>query len=165
MEIRILTAADAELYRGIRLEGLRLNPEAFGSSYEEEMQYSVEVFRSRLDSESSYTYGAFDGALLVGVVTLVPEGKRKMVHRATIYAMYVTPGVRGRGVGKALVQSAVDMARELGKIEQIYLAVVSSNVPAKRLYASLGFKIYGVDQRALRIEDDYFDEDLMVLFL
>lgn len=36
MEIRLLTAADAAVYRHLRLEGLQMNPEAFGSSFEEE---------------------------------------------------------------------------------------------------------------------------------
>lgn len=165
MEIRRLSGADAEVYRCIRLEGLKLNPEAFGSSFEEELDYSVGVYCDRLDSEVAYTYGAFAGATLIGVVTLVQESKRKMHHRANIFGMYVTPGFRGQSAGKELMQAVIRKASELKKIEQIYLAVVSNNVPAKNLYDSLGFKTYGVDHHALRIEDDYFDEDLMVLFL
>lgn len=165
MEIRRLNAADAEVYRCIRLEGLQLSPEAFGSSYEEELAYSVEVYRNRLDSELVYTYGAYDSAELIGVVTLVLESKRKMRHRANIYGMYVNPAARGQSVGKKLMQAVIGKASELSEIEQIYLAVVSSNVPAKRLYDSLGFKTYGFDHHALRIENDYFDENLMVLFL
>ena len=36
IEIRRLTEADAVLYRDIRLEALRANPEAFGSTFETE---------------------------------------------------------------------------------------------------------------------------------
>jgi ribosomal protein S18 acetylase RimI-like enzyme len=165
MEIRTLAAKDAELYRVIRLEGLKLNPEAFGSSYEEELDYTIEVYGNRLGAELNFTYGAFDGDSLVGVVTLVPEGKRKMKHRANIYAMYVTPAVRGRGVGKCLMEKAIAKARKLEGTQQIYLTVTASNEPAKRLYSSLGFNVYGLDQKAMRIGDQYYDEELMVLFL
>lgn len=165
MEIRQLGAQDAEQYRVIRLEGLRVNPEAFGSSYEEEMLYTEDEYRVRLKSVSAFTYGAFNGDSLVGAVTLVPEGKRKMRHRANIYAMYVTPEMRGSGVGKSLIKAAIHKAAELKCIEQIYLTVVASNEPAKRLYSSLGFKVFGLDSRALRIGDTYYDEELMVLFL
>lgn len=165
MEIRRLGSQDAEKYRVIRLEGLRLNPEAFGSSYEEEMLYTEDEYRVRLKSEFAFTYGAFDGDSLVGVVTLVPEGKRKMKHRANIYAMYVTHEMRGNGVGKSLLKAAIHKASELECIEQIYLTVVASNEHAKRLYASLGFQTFGLDKRALRIGETYYDEELMVLFL
>ena len=47
MSIRRLTPADVESYRDIRLEGLRLNPEAFGSSYEEERDRAAEEFVGR----------------------------------------------------------------------------------------------------------------------
>lgn len=44
MEIRKLTPEDAALYRTIRLEALRSHPEAFGSSYEEELEYPLSLF-------------------------------------------------------------------------------------------------------------------------
>lgn len=163
MEIRRLGAKDAEIYRVIRLESLRLHPEAFGSSYEEEKEAPVEKYRDSLPTV--YTFGAFENGSLIGVVTLFPEGKRKMKHRASIFAMYVTESVRGQGVGKRLVEAAIAQARELGGIEQIHLQVVTSNESAIRLYSSLGFEVYGLEKRALRIGDTYYDEELRVLFL
>lgn len=163
MEIRRLGAEDAEMYRTIRLESLILHPEAFGSSYEEEKEAPVEKYRASLPAV--YTFGAFENGSLVGVVTLFPEGKRKMEHRASIYAMYVSKSVRGKGVGKQLVEAAIAQARELGRIEQIHLQVVTSNESAIRLYSSLGFEVYGLEKRALRIGDTYYDEELRVLFL
>lgn len=163
MEIRRLGSEDAEMYRAIRLESLRLHPEAFGSSYEEEKEAPVEKYSESLPSV--YTFGAFENGSLVGVVTLFPEGKRKMKHRASIFAMYVSRSLRGKGVGKKLVETAIAKARELGTLEQIHLQVVTSNESAKRLYSSCGFEVYGLEKRALRIGDTYYDEELRVLFL
>lgn len=163
MKIRTLSAKDAEVYRVIRLEGLKLHPEAFGSSYEEEVDNTIEDYGKRLGNELHFTYGAFEGDSLVGVVTLVPEGKRKMRHRANIYAMYVAPDVRGKGTARLLMEAAISKGRELEQIEQIHLTVTASNEPAKRLYTSLGFKTYGLDQKALKLGNLYFDEELMVL--
>ncbi|WP_423409419.1 GNAT family N-acetyltransferase [Heyndrickxia sp. MSNUG] len=163
MEIRRLLAEDAEIYQTIRLESLKLHPEAFGSSYEEEMGASVDKYRESLPIV--YTFGAFENGSLIGVVTLFPDGKRKMKHRASIFAMYVAAQARGKGVGKRLVEIAIEQARELGRIEQIHLQVVTSNESAKRLYSSLGFEVYGLEKRALRIGDTYYDEELRVLFL
>ncbi|WP_404350161.1 GNAT family N-acetyltransferase [Sutcliffiella horikoshii] len=163
MNIRQLTPVDAENYRTIRLEALKNKPEAFSSSYEDEVEFSVEKYRGRFNNDNTYTFGAFEGENLVGTVTLLCETKKKIKHRATIVAMYVMPEQRKSGVGKALMNIAINKAKELKEIEQIYLAVTASNEPAKRLYASLGFVTYGVDRNGLKIEDTYFDEELMVL--
>lgn len=165
MEIRRLNGQDADKYRFLRHEALRTNPEAFSSSYEDEMAYDEEKYKLRLESESSYTFGAFDAGELVGVVTLVPEGKVKLKHRANIFAMYVTPDSRSLGVGKLLMQKALQQADNLNSIEQVYLTVNASNEPARKLYTSLGFETYGMDKNAMLIDGIYYDEELMVLFL
>ncbi|MEU6754766.1 hypothetical protein ABZ914_51805 [Spirillospora sp. NPDC046719] len=45
------------------------------------------------------------------------------------------------------------------------LSVVSNNTSGRKLYSNLGFEKYGVEINALKEGDEYFDEDLMVLFL
>jgi predicted N-acetyltransferase YhbS len=120
MEIRQIHANDAEKYRKIRLEALQTNPEAFGSSYEEEKTYSVEMFQNRLQNDHSFTFGAFEQDKLLGVVSLVVEQKIKIKHRANIYAMYVIPEKRGNGIAKSLMIEAVKKAHQLKGIEQIY---------------------------------------------
>ncbi|WP_079505618.1 GNAT family N-acetyltransferase [Mesobacillus jeotgali] len=165
MEIRRLDGRAAESYRALRHEALIKNPEAFGSSYEDEKHLGESDYGERLDNKLSYTFGAFDDGQLAGVVTLVPDIKVKLKHRANIFAMYVTSSHRGKGAGRELVKTAIQQARELSRIEQIYLAVNASNEPAKKLYYSLGFRTYGVDKNALVIDGSYHDEELMVLFL
>jgi RimJ/RimL family protein N-acetyltransferase len=54
-------------------------------------------------------------------------------------------------------------ARLCEGLEQINLTVMSDNEPAKKLYTSLGFTIYGVERNALKYKGRYFDEDFMVL--
>ncbi|MFS0688319.1 GNAT family N-acetyltransferase [Sporosarcina sp. 179-K 8C2 HS] len=165
MEIRKLCPEDAEAYFQIRLEALYTNPEAFGSSYEEEKKQTADKYKERFGPADSFTFGAFDESKLIGVITLLTEKTKKMKHRATIVAMYVTPEKRGKGVAKTLMNEAINKARSLEGIEQVYLTVVNSNVAAKNLYFSLGFEVYGTDKRALKVEHTYLDEDLMVLFL
>jgi RimJ/RimL family protein N-acetyltransferase len=165
VEIRLLDPKDASMYQEIRLAALKANPEAFSSSYEEELEYSLEKFESRLNFDHVYTFGAFEDTRLIGVVTLILETRNKTKHRAPIVAMYVYSEHRKAGVGKNLMSEAIQLAKELERIEQINLTVTSTNVPAKRLYNSLGFTTYGVDKRALKIEGQYFDDELMVRFV
>lgn len=166
MKIRQLNSQDAQHYLNIRLEALQKNPEAFASSYEEEKNHSVDKYIDRFKySQDSFTFGALEGSELVGVVTLVREKVLKLRHRANIVAMYVTQEKRGYGIGKALLTEAIQKAKDIGGIEQIYLTVVTTNESAKRLYSSFGFEIFGTEKHALNYNNTYFDEDHMVLFL
>jgi ribosomal protein S18 acetylase RimI-like enzyme len=168
MEIRILTEEDAALYRALRLEALQTNPEAFGSSYEDEEARPLSATAERLRAQQTpgtFTLGALENGALIGTVTVVRDQGRKMRHRANVYAMYVTPAARGRGVGRALLAEAIRRARAVPGLEQLHLAVVSSNTTARALYDALGFVVYGRDPRTLKIGEQYFDEDMMVLRL
>ena len=48
-------------------------------------------------------------------------------------------------------------------VEDLCLTVVASNAAARRLYSSVGFKEYGLERRALKIDGKYYDEVLMAL--
>ncbi|MCM3586000.1 GNAT family N-acetyltransferase [Mesobacillus maritimus] len=166
MKIRKLCAEDAISYRNIRLEALQTNPEAFGSSYDDEKNRPLEMFAKRLSSEGTYTFGAFIEERLVGTITLIRETSQKTAHKANIFAMYVNPDERCTGVGRALLSSAIEHAKALVGIEQINLTVVSTNQSAKALYESMGFRVYGTEIRALKLANEtYLDENYMVLFI
>ena len=53
VEIRPLGPSDAAAYQAVRLRGLRESPEAFGSTYEEEVGYSIDVVAARIASSAS----------------------------------------------------------------------------------------------------------------
>ncbi|MEH6902798.1 MULTISPECIES: GNAT family N-acetyltransferase [Bacillus] len=166
LNIRLLTPDDAEEYAALRLEALRLNPEGFAMSYEEEQINTKDKYKARFASaQSMWTFGAFHQGQLVGAVTLIQETLQKLKHRANLTAMYVTPSARGEGAGQALMTKALSFARERQDIEQMYLSVVTTNHSAKRLYRSVGFESYAVEEKALKWADTYADEEKMVLFL
>ncbi len=157
LQIRRLEPADVALFREIRLEGLRNNPEAFGSSYEAESARPLALFSERLrDSE---ILGAFDGPEIAGIAGLLVGKGPKETHKGMLVGMYVRPGARNRGVGRRLVEAVIDLARQ--RVELIQLAVVSDNESARRLYARLGFAEYGIEKRALKQRGRYYDEVLM----
>jgi ribosomal protein S18 acetylase RimI-like enzyme len=47
-------------------------------------------------------------------------------------------------------------------LEQILLTVGVDQVGARRLYASLGFEVFGREPHALKVGDVYVDEDYML---
>ncbi len=166
MEIRTLTVADAEEFRALRLRALREEPEAFGSSWEEENARPLEQTVARLQADGMTAFGGFDDAgRLAGMVRLFRHDGVKVQHKADIISMYVAPEVRGRGLGRMLLAAAIAHARATPGIEQLLLAVNTSNTPARNLYLAMGFESFGREPKALKIGDHYFDEDMMALFL
>lgn len=167
MYIRQLIVSDAEKYWEIRLEALKQAPEAFLTSYEDAVKRENPIAQvvSNFTTEGNYTFGAFEGDDLIGVVTLLQEKAEKIQHRANIFAMYVTPKKQGAGVGEALLTEAINKAKSIEAIEKINLSVVASNEPAKKLYSKLGFKVFGIEEKAMKLNGVYLDDEHRVLHL
>ncbi|AWC39725.1 N-acetyltransferase [Bacillus cytotoxicus] len=165
--IRILTKEDALQYWDLRLQALQMSPGAFVTTYEEALQKEkpLEEIKRNLSSNTSYTFGAFQNDnQLVGVVTLLLEQKAVYKHKGHLVAMYVDHRSRGRGIAKALIEALIEKAKGID-IEQIHLGVVSDNNAAKKLYQSIGFRTYGIEKNALKMNSMYHDDEYMVLFL
>ena len=160
IEIRRLVqenAADAGLYRAIRLEALRANSEAFGSAFETENAQELSWFSDRLGT--STVLGAFRDAELVAMAGFAIQQGQKRAHKGLLWGMYVRSSARGTGVGRRLVEAVLDVARQ--HVELIQLTVVRENESARRLYASLGFVDYGLEKNSLKQDGRYYDEMLM----
>ncbi len=148
---------------------LREHPDAFGSSYEENVTRPVESFaqwlRETHNPPDRFILGAFEAGKLVGSAGLQREQGAKDRHKADIFSVYVAPELRERGVARALLTEVIARARAAPGLEQLQLAVTTHNTPARNLYAALGFETYGVERHALKLGERYFDEELMVLWL
>lgn len=170
MDVRILTEKDAEAFWKIRLRALQENPESFGASYEEILERgiagTVQGLSKREGAPEDVTFGAFDGqGQLVGIAGFRREETIKRRHKGVIWGMYVPDELRGQGIGKALLEAAIDYAKGLPGLERINLAVVLTSKEARLLFVARGFVSYGTERQALKLHDRYFDQELMTLAL
>jgi GNAT superfamily N-acetyltransferase len=93
--------------------------------------------------------GGTGGGEAVGTVTMIEHAP----HAFELAKMGVTPVYKGRGVGRLLMNAAIEFARERGKRE-IVLLTNSSLAPALRLYESVGFERmpHVADNRFARVD-------------
>jgi ribosomal protein S18 acetylase RimI-like enzyme len=86
-----------------------------------------------------------DTAVLVGGAG--PDGLAVLRFRAALWTtalecylaeLYVVPPLRGQGLGRALLEAAIALARERGA-DHIDLGTSEGDVAARRLYERLGF--------------------------
>jgi RimJ/RimL family protein N-acetyltransferase len=163
--IRPLEQSDVDAFRAVRLDALRLHPEAFGASYEDEAALDRSQFVERLAAPGFVRFGAFDEhGSLVGLIGLQIRSGAKQRHKAFLFSMYVDAAHRGTGLAQQLVEAVIAAAREAGAIV-LQLSVAAANAPAQRLYRRMGFTTYGVERRSLKLGEHFHDEELMALDL
>ena len=148
--IRRLLPADAEQYVPLRRQALEQEPYSFASSPEDDRASSIDLVRETLGKPEQAVLGAFDPGL-VGTVGIFRDHQRKSAHKAHIWGVYVAPSHRGSGLGKRLVREALRFAETLPGVTHVHLTVSEQTPAAMALYRSLGFKTWGVEPDALRV--------------
>ena len=140
MTVRRLRAGEAALFKTLRLCALADAPDAFAHTHAEisakPESYWDEMTRAVTEPGRHAMFVAEDAGAPIGMAfgTLDPERPRA----AHLGGMWVEPGARSGGVGRALGGAVLDWARERG-FDRIALWVTDGNAPAIALYERLGF--------------------------
>jgi GNAT superfamily N-acetyltransferase/SAM-dependent methyltransferase len=141
MQVRRVHADEWERVRDIRLRALLDAPDAFGSTHEDESPQDETAWRRFVEGwdgaarQAAFVAEADDGSwagIALGVVWAASD------RVANLYAMWVEPGARGSGTGRALVGSLSAWASAMGA-ETLELCVSESNPEALALYERTGF--------------------------
>ncbi|KHJ69246.1 hypothetical protein QU24_04805 [Pantoea rodasii] len=155
--VRRITESDLGNFRELRLEALRLHPDAFGASYEECSHKPLQFFAEQL--RASDIFGGYDHHnILQGMIGVSRSQLSKLSHVANIWGMYVRPEMRGSGLSSLLMEAALNSA---GSAKTVKLSVVTTNLVAYALYRSFGFTEWATDIAALYFDGVYHDEFLM----
>lgn len=131
----------------------------------DEAAHTVEDVESRIaDARGSTTQtvriARLDG-VLVGYIELRPGPWRRTRHAVKL-EIAVRDGHRGLGIGRALLQDALDWATASPDVHKVGLAVFADNERAIRLYRALGFEDEGRRIREYRMEDGSWRDDLLL---
>jgi ribosomal protein S18 acetylase RimI-like enzyme len=162
-----LTSDHLPAFLALRLEAIRQHPEAFVPTWEEERAVDPSVtaarFRNDWIADGSFILGAWMQGRLVGAVAIRRWNRFKQRHKATVWLIFTEPGVRRQGVGRYLLDAAIVQCRRDPRIAVLHLSVDCESASARRLYADVGFRSYGVEPKAMRLDDRYVDAELMSL--
>jgi len=169
LTFRSLTVSDMPAFRALRLDALRSHPEAFVPAYEEERSVDPALLGAGVQtawiSDGSFMLGAYRHDRLVGVVGVRRSSRYKQRHRATLWILFTQPSMQGHGLGRLLLEAALDRCWRTPGLELLHLTVGSESAAARHLYISVGFQPYGMDLQAMKLEDRYIDVELMALRL
>jgi ribosomal protein S18 acetylase RimI-like enzyme len=153
--VRRATPADAQSVAAVEVASWRaayrgLMPDAFldGLSEAEKVVVSwrQNLLKHGISGRKRLLVAIGDGGV-VGLVRVGPDGDAG--ETGLVYLLYVLPTYWGCGVGRALMDAAMDELRDLGMSEAV-LWVLRDNQRARRFYERLGWRR---DGRASR--EDY----------
>jgi len=141
--VRETIAEDWQALRDIRLTALRDAPDAFASTYAEQVVYQESDWLARIARRGTFL------AYLPGISTSeaagLVGGYREAHGTVGLISMFVRPQARGRGVGEALIAKVIDWAGDQDATS-VRLWVTESNKPARMLYERCGFSPTGERQ-------------------
>lgn len=163
IEVRLLTPQDWEIWKSLRLEALREQPQAYNGAYEDEILYEDEVYISRL--QKTHVWGAFKGGRLVGCIGLSYHTGKKLAHKGYVYTVYVQSGCRGEGIAAQLLKTVITFAKK--RLVQLNLRCTDSleGQKALNLYKRYGFQVIGQEPYSLHVNGKFYSEFLMALVL
>ena len=138
-----LTESDWRVFATLRLHALT---DTFGPDdpqHRQETGFTAAQWRRRLRAHAQF--GMFLQDRAVGLV----GAQRDRSASVYLYSLWLEPTARGRGLGRVLVQAAVDWARSEGA-RVVTLRVHHANSAARTVYEGLGFRVVttGHDGRA-----------------
>ena len=145
--VRRFAANEWRVYRALRLQALRDAPDAFGSTLAREEAFPDVEWIQRLErgagSPMDFPLIVEDASRPIGLAwARIDPGDNEVVE---LYQVWVDPAYRGRGVGRLVIDSALDWARSAG-VRQVVLSVALGPGSALEFYRRLGFIEFGAPE-------------------
>lgn len=128
------------------------------------VEHEKAVLKDFHDSPRALMLVAVDDAQLVGELSIKAVSSRRAVQHVATLGMSVKPAHRRKGIGRALMNAAIEWAPSAG-IKRIELYVYARNAPAIALYEACGFRVEGTRRGFIREGDAYLDDVVMARLL
>ncbi|HVE93075.1 MAG TPA: N-acetyltransferase [Actinomycetota bacterium] len=161
-EVRRLVPSDFDQYYETRLAALVESPAAYATDAEAWRTASRSTIERHLqrsaDEPGSPILGAWEQDDLIGLVGISREQRPSVAHKAGLWGWHVRPEFRHQGVGRSLVTAAISAARTAEGLRQLRAVVPASGAAALSLLESEGFKRFGLEPDARRMDTGFVDQ-------
>lgn len=168
--VRRLQRSELEDYKRLRDRSLADFPDAFSSDASEALSRDAASYRNRLGEDRAdgghFLLGAFDGVgRLLGAVGCERDERLKVRHIGHLTGMMVRADCAAQGIGRALLDAAIETARRARGLDLLTLSVTAGNARAVRLYEQAGFVRHGSLANAIKVDGRSLTKDAMSLTL
>ncbi len=166
IQIRKLLPDESMVYRHLRLQCVKNFPEYFTTDYQDEKTKKKLFFQPYIETSNTdnFVIGAFHNDNLIGISGFKRHQRKKINHAGIIIQVYVNPEYQGQHIGSKMIKATLSEAFKISGIEQIEIGVISTNQKADKLYKKLGFEEFGLHKNFLKIDGQYYDHKMMIMF-
>ena len=137
-----LTESDWEQFAHLRLRALSDAFGTGGAQYLTESRFTPASWQQRLRDHAQFALFVGADRSATSDATDRPAGlvaaHRERPDTVYLYSLWLDPRVRGRGLARRLVGTALDWARRSG-VRTVTLRMAPDNTVARSLYEGLGF--------------------------
>lgn len=141
LEIVTLDPTDWEIYKNLRLRALKEDPQAYYSTYADNVTRPNDFWMARLnDAAKGQTQWLVFAKLQRKVVGMMGAFAEKEIDNAHIISVYVAPEARGQGISKLLMHDLISKIKQNKLIKKITVEVNPIQLPAFNLYKNSGFE-------------------------
>lgn len=134
VSIKAVTSENWQSLKELRLKAVADSPEAFGDSIETVSSKSDEYWKDGI--ANSNVFVTEENGVWIGMIVFKQDDDGVWA----VKSLWVDPNYRNQGIGKLIMQKAINAAKSTG-VKLIELGVNVESKPAINLYESLGFVI------------------------
>ena len=164
-EFKLITSKHAKAYNDLVQLGLKSFPIAFETDFsqvENRPLKNVIEDLNEIEQSTGFLLGAFSpDNELVGTVFINPRIGPKVSHRADVFFMFILKKYQNKGVGKLLLNNAIERSKKIDGLEQLELSVSEYCPNAIHLYKKAGFQVTGSLKRQTKIDNIFHDYLIM----
>jgi RimJ/RimL family protein N-acetyltransferase len=154
--VRQLKDGDATTLRAVWLEALKAEPEFYGAQLGSAQKKPLTYYKKRINRGAAF--GGFVKGKMVGFGAIRPMRLPGMHHKADMWGLYLREPLRGTGLAEDIIEAIEEYARQ--RFDVINVRVVDQNLRMRRFLDRTGYKLFGIERRALKSEGRYFDEEM-----
>ena len=162
MKIIRLTPKDYEPFYALRLASLEECPEEFATDADAWKNAPRETISKLLiNSETrpdAPIFGAWKNEEMVGLIGVNRDLRPSVMHKFTLWGLYVLPELRKQGVGRALLDEVIKVAHETSDLRLVRAVVTITSQAAISLLEKQGFKVFGREPEGKRLNEKYYDQ-------
>lgn len=159
-EIRTLQPEDSDSLIALLQEAHKYEPLVSLETPQSDPTLDQERVKARLaeadDRGRGFVFGAFVDELK-GMLGFYRERPAKLQHRAVLWGLYVDYHFRRKGIGSALLRTALKQAQTCAGLEQMHVFVPTSCRAAITMLEHNGFESCGFEPQALKTPLGYAD--------
>lgn len=137
--------------------GMLMAPEEFTLTVEQEAKW----IRKHLDAPGKLMILAEAESQIVGFLNFSNFERKRLAQNGS-FGISVHKEWRNLGIGRLLIETMLDWARQNPLIEKVYLEVFASNERAIHLYQKLGFVEEGRKSRHVKFSDEHYEDEILM---